>query len=215
MILPKYARLEIERRWLIAPGTPLDLSAWPERLIEDWYLDGGHLRLRRESLGGAPPSIWKLCKKYGRPEGFSQPMVNIYLSAEEWSQLRALPGRLLVKRRYTVATTDLAVVDVFEGTLLGLRSFEFEAESLETVTAYKPPPWVGPEITANPRFAGGALASTTTEAIQAIVQEALLTAQLLEIATPTRTRAPNFSDEGNGASDGTRTRDLRRDRPAL
>ena len=45
--IPKYARLEIERRWLVDRNRVPDLDACPQDLITDKYLDGGRLRLRR------------------------------------------------------------------------------------------------------------------------------------------------------------------------
>ncbi len=46
MKLPKYAVLENERRFLVAPGVAADLAISARRLIRDRYIDGGRLRLR-------------------------------------------------------------------------------------------------------------------------------------------------------------------------
>ena len=173
MELPKYSKLEIERRWLIDPRTVLDLSGMASRLIEDWYIDGARLRLRRESIDAAPPSIWKLCKKYDRPQAYQQPIVNIYLDPEEFETLRKLPSRAITKRRYGISLKSPLKVDVFEGELYGHRSCEFELESFETVANFEPPLWVGPEITDDPRFSGGALAQTSFEQLNRVIQSVI------------------------------------------
>ena len=173
MVIPKYAKLEIERRWLVAPDAVVDVAAMPSRLLEDWYVDGARLRLRRESIGDQPPSVWKLCKKYGEPVAFSQPMVNIYLDEAEYAVLRRLSGRALRKRRHAVSPDGPLKLDVFEGELAGHRSCEFEAQSWDTVAAFGPPAWAGPEITAHPGFFGGALASATAATLNSLIREVL------------------------------------------
>ena len=97
MGIPKYAKLENERRFLIKDGP--DLSAAPGRLIEDLYLDDGRLRLRAiTEIDGAHQFM--LCKKYQSDDPASGPVVNIYLSAAEHAVLARLPGRPLRKRRH-------------------------------------------------------------------------------------------------------------------
>ena len=174
MVIPNYAKLEIERRWLVAPDAVVQLSAAPSRLIEDWYVDDARLRLRRESIGDRPPTVWKLCKKYGEPEALSQPMVNIYLDEAEYALLRGLPGRALRKRRHAVSPDGPLKLDVFEGELAGHRSCEFEAESLDVVAAFEPPTWAGPEITDHPGFFGGALASANATTLRSLIRETLV-----------------------------------------
>jgi hypothetical protein len=75
-MLPKDARLEIERRWLVMPESigPLDGIAY--RTVEDVYLPDTGLRLRamREPSGTAG---FKLCKKYGKSSALSEAMTNL------------------------------------------------------------------------------------------------------------------------------------------
>ena len=154
--IPKYARLEHERRWLVLGDGP-DLSGAPGRLIEDLYLEAGRLRLRRVAFDDGRIEF-KLCKKYGSADPAVQPIVNIYLDEAEYRLLRALPGRPLVKRRYSVPPFG---VDIFEGALVGLRMCEAEADSREALADIPTPRWLGPEVTADSRFSGGVLARTT------------------------------------------------------
>ena len=58
---PKYSRPEFERRFhVIAERLPL-LDPATARLIEDRYIEGSRLRLRRMSGGGAA-TVCKFCK---------------------------------------------------------------------------------------------------------------------------------------------------------
>jgi CYTH domain-containing protein len=166
--LPKYAKLENERRWLIMGEGP-DLASASGRTIEDWYLEGGRLRLRRALFDDGRIEL-KLCKKYGSADPISQPIVNIYLDESEYGSVRALPGRLLLKRRYSVPPFG---VDVFEGALAGLRMCEAEAETLEGVASFEPPPWAAPEVTRDSRFSGAVLAHTSSADLDRLMRSAL------------------------------------------
>lgn len=160
MDIPKYARLENERRFWV-PTAP-DVTAAPVSLIEDLYLDDSRLRLRAVTSFDAAASRFKLCKKYGSDDPASGPIVNIYLSAAEHAMLSALPGRALRKRRHTVAHAGRAFsLDVFEGPLTGLVLCEAEADSAEAIRALAFPPWAVREVTADPFFTGANLARMT------------------------------------------------------
>lgn len=152
-MLPKYARLEHERRFLVSD--PPDLSAAPVRLIEDLYIDGGRLRLRKVTDLAGGETLYKLCKKYGAPAGEAEPITNLYLTAGEHAAFAGLPGATLRKRRFTV---DGVSLDVFEGALEGLMIAEAEAESAEAIAARAFPAWCGREITGETRYSGAVLA---------------------------------------------------------
>ncbi len=166
MNIPKYARLENERRFWVRD--PPDLAGAPVRLIEDLYLDDSRLRLRAIThRDGAAPEL-KLCKKYGSDDPVSGPITNIYLSADEHRILAALSGKRLVKRRHTVTHDARAFsVDVFEGALVGLVLCEAEAESAEAVRSLVFPPWARRDVTEDPFFSGGNLAGLTAGDLKA------------------------------------------------
>lgn len=160
--MPKYARLENERRFLVL--RPPELAGAHVRLIEDVYLDGGRLRLRRITHFDGHPPEHKLCKKYGSADPASQPITNLYLTGQEHAALASLPGHALAKRRYTVDHGGRALsVDVFEGPLVGLVICEAEAPTAEAVRALQFPPWTAREVTADPFFAGAALARISAD----------------------------------------------------
>ncbi len=56
MDIPKYAKLENERRFLVDPARAPSVEGQPYRLIEDRYIDGARLRLRMATH-----------KRHGRP----------------------------------------------------------------------------------------------------------------------------------------------------
>jgi CYTH domain-containing protein len=151
----KYARPELERRFLL-DGVPEGLV--PKARIEDVYLDGTRLRLRRvtqvdgevvRKLGqkvrvdpADPSAVW---------------LTTIYLDEAEFDLLAALPGQPLVKDRFDWPGTDVSV-DVFDGALAGLVMAEAERTDAEALAAVAPPPGVVREVTHDDRYSGGRLA---------------------------------------------------------
>jgi len=164
--IPKYARLENERRRLVV--TPPDLTGLAFRLVEDLYVEGTRLRLRAMTDSATGARELKLCKKYGGPDPVSAPIVNIYLTEAEHAALAALPGRPIRKRRYRAPHGDRTFgLDVFEGELQGLMLCEAEAESREAILAVVFPPWAGREVTEDPFFTGGILCRLTAAELAA------------------------------------------------
>ena len=166
MVVPKYAILENERRFLVDPARAPDLAGVGFRRIEDRYVIGTRLRLRSmiDSVTGAVER--KFCKKYGGDDPVSGPITNLYLDAAEHAALAALPARVILKRRYRLDHGGRGFgLDLFEGELAGLMLCEAEAESREAVLALAFPPWCGPEVTADPFFTGGALSGTDAAAL--------------------------------------------------
>ncbi len=138
-MLPKYSLPEIERRWLVdLTMIELDQLGEPE-LIEDRYLIGTRLRLRR--MSGPKGVVYKLVKKYGR-SGWVEPITNLYLDEVEYATLAALPARSLEKRRYRLAGGCLDLID-------DLVIFEVEFASLEAAQTYQPESFVLRELDQN------------------------------------------------------------------
>ena len=157
MKIPKYALLENERRFLVAE--PPDLAGMPVRLIEDLYFRDTRLRLRAITPFDGAAREFKLCKKYRSEDPMTGPIVNIYLSEDEYAMLAKLPGNALRKRRQGVVHDGRAYsLDVFEGALAGLALCEAEADSAATIGALAFPPWATREVTADPFFTGANLA---------------------------------------------------------
>ncbi len=157
---PKYAHLELERRWLVDTAKRPSLGDAPMTLIEDRYIDGTRLRLRRMSRPDIGEVKCKLTKKYESADPAARPIVTSYLTESEYQVLLDLPVRLLVKRRYRVPLGGrLWSVDLFEGPLAGLEAIECEAEDQAALAALAPPDWALREITDLPQWQCGALAA--------------------------------------------------------
>lgn len=120
-----YARLERERRFLVDRSPRGDIVG--SRHITDRYIDGTLLRLREQTdeSGG---TIFKLTQKVPAvANGAQQGLITtIYLTEDEFRLLSQLPGKMLNKVRYSVPPLG---IDVFEGTLEGLRLAEAEFNS--------------------------------------------------------------------------------------
>jgi CYTH domain-containing protein len=160
MELPKYARIEHERRWLVRRG-PLQLvnpRPFSRRLL-DRYLDCGRLRLRAIQESDGLPTRYKLTKKYPAERLDAQPIVSVFLSQEEYEALRSLPGQDLIKtRRYDEVGGLLFAVDTFEPPHTGLVLCEVEADSAEALGRIVAPPYALREVTHELAYTGGSLA---------------------------------------------------------
>jgi CYTH domain-containing protein len=156
MDLPKYAKLEIERRFLVNPARASDLTSLAYRRIEDRYLDGTRLRLRAVTDSATGAREFKFCKKYEGGDPLAGPIVNTYLTEAEHAALAAIPAAVIVKRRYRVGLRPFGL-DVFEGQLDGLMLCEAEAPTRDEALALAFPDWTAREVTADPFFTGGAL----------------------------------------------------------
>jgi CYTH domain-containing protein len=151
----KYARIERERRFLLA-ACPVELDASGYREIEDLYVAGTHLRLRR--ICRDSDIEHKLTQKV-MIDATRCSITTIYLDEREYTALTTLPGRKLQKRRYRyqdVATTF--AIDVYGAGLSGLTLAEVEAASDATLRAIAPPPFRHVEVTNRPEFRGDYLA---------------------------------------------------------
>ncbi len=107
----KYARLELERRFLLA-ARPDRLTS--PRTITDHYLEGLRLRLRRiDHVDGR--TQFKLGQKFTLDEPWCRQMTTLYVSEAEYETLRARLAagvRPFQKRRFDWGVDDLRwVVD--------------------------------------------------------------------------------------------------------
>jgi CYTH domain-containing protein len=151
---PKYSLAEIERRWLVSPGSLFMLEGQPYCEIEDLYVGETQLRLRKVSSASGEV-VYKFCKKYSKYSSLSQPITNLYLSETEYRALAALKGNVVRKRRYFVAGGS---VDVYHGSPV-VAVFEVEFDSEREAERYVPPGFAGEEVTNNASYSGAALAS--------------------------------------------------------
>jgi CYTH domain-containing protein len=159
-----YARVERERRFLLA-GLPAPLTTVsPHDVCTDLYLDGLRLRLRSLVPSGGGPAEYKLGQKHQRDgmAAHEREMTTFYLTAAEHAFLAARfegHGHRLVKRRYRFVHEGLPyVVDAFEGACEGLFIADLELADSEKLRAAPIPAFALREVTDDPRYEGGTLA---------------------------------------------------------
>jgi CYTH domain-containing protein len=164
----KYARVEIERRFLLA-GVPQGADVLAVNEIHDRYLDGTRVRLRRMAQVGGATQL-KLTQKVPEPDGGARQgaLTTIYLSEAEHAVFARLPAVELRKSRLSIAPYG---VDVFHGELEGLYLAEAEFTAMEDAAALVPAAFCRAEVTADRRFTGGELARASGEQVRAWARE--------------------------------------------
>lgn len=168
----KYARLERERRFLLARAPDSAAGSAHVLHIEDRYLEDTRLRLRLVRRDGQDP-VYKLGQKIrvdpGQPSTVAH--TTLYLDRKEYESLRDLPGWTLTKTRTLSDWHGLTLaVDVFTGELEGLVLAEVdlgEAAELPASRCLSPLD----EVTDDERFTGGALASTSREQLRSTLRQ--------------------------------------------
>jgi CYTH domain-containing protein len=170
MELPKYARIEYERRWLVDAATAAAIVEGKafRRRLDDRYLACGRLRLRAFTESDSPRRTFKLTKKYAGGTAEAGAVVSIWLTSDEHDALRALDGLDLTKTRgYDEHGGHLFSVDVFDGALRGLALCSVEADDLEALRTIVPPPYARREVTEDAFFTGGRLCLASSEELAA------------------------------------------------
>jgi CYTH domain-containing protein len=155
----KYARPELERRFLVATMPP-GAIAKTTRLV-DRYLEGTRLRLRAATEGDR--TIYKLTQKIPGAPGL---ITTIYLDEAEHARLATLPALVLEKTRHAMPPFT---IDVFARPRAGLFLAEAELADAEQLARLTPPPWAIAEVTHDARFTGGRLAATTEPELAALL----------------------------------------------
>jgi len=154
----KYALVERERRFLLAES-PVGVPTH-QVLIEDRYLRGTRLRLRRMTNLEEPGFrlTYKLTQKIPSVSGAPGLITTLYLSADEYAALLGIPADTLRKTRSSFPPLG---VDVFEGPLHGLVLAEAEFETARDEASFNLPAQAVAEVTADVRFTGGRLVTLT------------------------------------------------------
>jgi adenylate cyclase len=149
--------MEVERKFRLRQ--PPDLSGSESEPIEQGYLAvgaEGEVRLRRKG------ERTLLTAKRG--VGLSRAEAEVEISPEQFDALWPLTeGRRLQKRRHVLPEDGLEIeVDVYEGELDGLIVAEVEFDSEDQARSFKPPAWLGDEVTGDERFLNENLAVNGT-----------------------------------------------------
>jgi len=170
----KYAQIELERRWLLA-GLPAVLQNSQEyQLIEDRYITGTPLRLRRMTGPNGQVAARKLTQKYQAADqtAYATTITNFYLDEASYALMEPLPARVLVKRRYKLVDGRFQFsIDQFSGPLNGLVLAEIEQPDMSSLMQIPQPTFAEREVTEDARFTGGALVQLTAEQCQQLLSE--------------------------------------------
>lgn len=162
----KYARIERERRFVL-DRLPSAVDPDDFERLDDLFVRGTHLRLRRVTSASGEWLATKLGQKVVAPEAPADPrlreMTTIYLPDEEGALLaRSLDGQRATKRRYKLREQGHTFcIDLWEAPAraAGLLLAEVEADSLEVLAALVIPPWATREVTDDPAYSAITLAS--------------------------------------------------------
>jgi CYTH domain-containing protein len=159
----KYSLPERERRFLLSKLPPGDVVR--VATIEDLYIDGTRLRLRKLSYEGT--TFFKFTQKIPHPVAGPGLITTLYVNEAEYNLFAQLPGSRLRKTRYSIPPMGF---DVFEGELAGLVMGEMEFTSDEEMAAFPRPVGTIAEVTLDDRFTGGVLVRTTSDELASLLR---------------------------------------------
>jgi CYTH domain-containing protein len=162
----KYACLETEQRYLlkkIPDDLPANTNGW---LIIDRYFPNTRLRLRHMKSASGNENIYKLTQKYRaeNQNAYETTITNLYLTEEEYNHLESLEAKMIKKKRYPYRVQNHNFsIDAFEGRHQGLILAEMEFEKKSELDEFALPVFALQDVTADPFFTGGNLATMTDE----------------------------------------------------
>jgi len=148
---------EIERVFKVRQ-VPKDITRYPSENIVQGYLaidaNGAEVRLRK--IGERYFETYKGSGRLQRRE------LEIKLSHDQFNTLwPGTEGRRIEKIRYQIDDAGQKIeLNVFRGNLEGLVLAEIEFSSLEKSAEFKPPDWLGEEVTEDIRYKNQSLAQT-------------------------------------------------------
>ena len=151
----KMSAREIERKFLLK-RVPEGLEQFPHDEIAQGYLaiESGGVQVRLRKKGNMRSLTYKRGTKNGREER------EIRLSVEQFDALwPATAGRRLAKIRYEVPWKEHTIeIDVYRGRHDGLIVAEVEFDDEKSCAAFKPPDWLGEDVTGRSRYSNVLLA---------------------------------------------------------
>jgi CYTH domain-containing protein len=177
----KYARVERERRYLLA-DLPEGLSRAEHHLqITDNYLTGTRLRIRKVRDPRTNKWVVKFTQKFAPdPKDLSGTIItNLYLNATEAETLSIFAANEIRKNRYYFDFEGRRfAIDMFLGDLFGLVLAEVSFETDAELDDFPQPPFAIADVTNNEIFSGGRLSELTFADVRAEIQRrGLLNAQ--------------------------------------
>ncbi|MEY2496614.1 MAG: adenylate cyclase [Verrucomicrobiota bacterium] len=147
---------EIERKFLVRK-LPEEVAGFPHAEISQGYLvsldDGLQVRLRK--------SDERHSLTFKRGSGNVREEREVKLTPEQFNTLwPATEGKRLVKTRYDIPLGNRVVeIDLYGGRHSGLVVAEVEFDDEESAKNFRPPDWLGDDVTGDPRYSNQLLAS--------------------------------------------------------
>ena len=174
----KYARIERERRYLLA-DLPAGLTRADHHLqITDNYLTGTRLRIRKVRDPRTNKWIVKFTQKFAPdPSDLSQTMItNTYLNAIESETLAVFAANEIRKNRYPFEFAGRQFsVDMFLGNLFGLVLAEVSLGTEDELAAFPKPEFALADVTNIDLFSGGRLSELTFADLRKEIEQLMRT----------------------------------------
>jgi len=175
----KYARVERERRYLLADLPEGLTRADPHLQITDNYITGTRLRLRKVRDPRSNKWTVKFTQKFAPDaEDLSRTIItNTYLNALEAEMLSVFDSNEIRKNRYRFEFEGKRfAVDMFLGDLFGLVLAEVSFETDQELDSFTKPPFAIADVTNDPVFAGGSLSQLSFADVRRhILEDGLVT----------------------------------------
>jgi CYTH domain-containing protein len=169
----KYARVERERRYLLA-DLPEGLTRADHHLqITDNYLTGTRLRIRKVRDPQTNKWVVKFTQKFApdRKDLSRTVITNLYLNATEAETLSIFEANEIRKNRYYFDFEGRRFsVDMFLGDLFGLVLAETSFETDAELDDFPKPPFAIADVTNNQIFSGGRLCELTFAEVREEIQ---------------------------------------------
>ena len=160
----KYARLELERRYLLQDLPEGLTRASPHVQITDNYITGTRLRLRKVRDPLTNKWTVKFTQKFAiNSKDLSRTLItNTYLNAQEAEILSVFEANEIRKNRYPFEYEGRKFgIDMFLGDLFGLVLAEVGFDTDEELESFSKPQFALVEVTNNELFSGGKLCELT------------------------------------------------------
>ena len=170
----KYARVERERRYLLADLPEGLTRADPHLQITENYITGTRLRLRKIREPRTNKWTVKFTQKFApNPEDLSHTVItNTYLNALEAETLSVFNSNEIRKNRYYFEFEGRKfAVDMFLGDLFGLVLAEVSFDTDEELDRFAKPSFALADVTDDPVFAGGSLCELTFVEVKQHIRE--------------------------------------------
>ena len=160
----KYARLELERRYLLQDLPEGLTRASPHVQITDNYITGTRLRLRKVRDPLTNKWTVKFTQKFAiNSKDLSRTLItNTYLNAQEAEILSVFEANEIRKNRYPFEYEGCKFgIDMFLGGLFGLVLAEVSFDTDEDLESFSKPQFALVEVTNNELFSSGKLCELT------------------------------------------------------